>query len=258
MKTSDQPHESLGVMDDASGGGLPRGAKEFFAPTIWSTVLKAREGDEPSRMAALDRLFTRYRKPILLEIQFRCHSSQADAEDIAHEFIATWLRRDFLREVDPSKGRFRTFVKVCIHNFLEDLRARQHAAKRGGGVKHVSWCEFLEHLPDHQPPPGLQTDRAWASHILELCLHQLRKECADARRDALFVALKPLLAGEPDAVKLNAVAASLGMSDGAVRMAARRMRDRLGEIIADEVRETVSVDEDWQDELRYLISLLGQ
>jgi RNA polymerase sigma-70 factor (ECF subfamily) len=240
----------------ATGGG-------FFEPTIWSTVLKVKAGDEATRMAALERLLTRYRRPILLEIQARRHCPPDQAEDLAHDFIHDCLRRGFLQDVHPDHGRFRAFIKACIGNFLCDVRDRETAAKRGGGQVPASLDETDEEgRPRHQPvdrasPPGQALDQAWAHQVLERARAQLEQECVVGRRGALYAALKPALANEGAAGPLAAIGERLGLSEGAVKVAAHRLRQRLGEIIAAEVKQTVGCQEEWQAELRYLVDLLG-
>ena len=51
-------------------------------------------------------------------------------------------------------------------------------------------------------------------------------------------------------------ALELGMSDGAVRTAVHRLRQRYGEILRAEVAQTLSRPEDLEDELRHLLSVL--
>lgn len=247
----------------ASAQGQAAGAAGFFPVTGWSTVLAAKQGNAAAGRAALERLLARYREPIVREMQLRLQCSAAEAEDAAHDFIAALLRRDFLRNVQPDKGRFRTFVKTCLHRFLQDRHARARAAKRGGGRPHLPLDpagvrEEVAELPDGQPAPDTALDRAWAAHLLRLCLRQLEDECVAARRGTLFAALQPVLAREPGAQSHAALASRLGLSPGAVKTAASRLRQRLGAIIEEHVRDTVGSRDDWREELRYLIELLRQ
>jgi len=61
----------------------------------------------PADEAALDRLLARYREPIIKEIRdrLRCRLPRRyeDVEDLAHDFILNWLRRDFLRNVSLAR-----------------------------------------------------------------------------------------------------------------------------------------------------------
>jgi RNA polymerase sigma factor (sigma-70 family) len=240
--------------------------KGFFgeAPTIWSTILKAKVGHEESRLSALGRLLERYRPAIQSEIRWQRRCSEDEAEELTAQFVATCLRRDFLRHVSPDQGRFRTFIKHCIHNFLRDLHAMESAQKRHSGQTPLSLDVADENgsrvidPPDLQTAPGSTMDRDWALAVLGAALAQLEKECHAARRGELFVLLRPMLGGVGEGVSLATVAALLRMTEGAVKVAAHRLRQRLGELVKEEVRQTIGDQDDWRDELRYLVELLGR
>ena len=235
----------------------------FFDNTHWSTILKAQAGGEQTRFVALDRLLTRYRRPIILHIQHRQRCEAKEAEELAHQFIEHWMRNHLLRNVSPDKGRFRTYIKGCIRNFLIDLRRRAASEKRkpGEGIKSIDETE--DGRPVHQPPasgpgPDEEVDCAWARQVLAEALAQLERECTAARRRSLFAALKPSLGSDAALEAYASIGTRLGMSETAVKTAAHRLRQRLGELIQEEVKQTVGTREDWQEELRYLIELMGK
>lgn len=236
----------------------------FFQPTIWSTILKVQTGSEKDRQAAWNRLLQRYRLPIICEIERRRRCNRSEAEDLAHEFIADGLRRDFLGQVSASQGRFRTFVKACLKHFLRDVHLRETALKRGGGQKVMSLDEededghrLIEPAASGDSPSDM-LDKAWAQEILMASLAQLCQECEFSRRGSLFEALRPFLGGETSSESYRTLSARLGMTESAIKKAVQRLRQRLGEIIAEEVRQTVGSQEDWREELRYLAALLGR
>jgi len=53
------------------------------------------------------------------------------------------------------------------------------------------------------------------------------------------------------------VAARLGMAPGSVAVAVHRLRQRYGELVKEEIAHTVASPTEVQDELRYLIELIG-
>ena len=73
----------------------------------------------------------------------------------------------------------------------------------------------------------------------------------------LFDRLKPALLGAEDAVGYGRVGEELGMTEGAVKVAAHRMRARLSTLIRDEVAQTVADPSQIDDEIRDLFSVLG-
>jgi RNA polymerase sigma factor (sigma-70 family) len=240
--------------------------KGFFGgdATIWSTILKARDGEDQTRIAALGRLLERYRLPVQCEIRWQRGCSVDEAEELTSEFTAACLRRDFLKHVSPDQGRFRTFLKHCIRNFLRDIHVEETAQKRGGGQTPLSLDlrdpdgSRLIDPSDVRESPDSQMDREWALTVLENALNRLKADCEATRRRALFETLRPTLSGGVDAAPLAELAKGLGMSKGAVKVAAHRLRQRLGELIEEEIRQTIADGGDWRDELRYLVELLGR
>src|SRR5262245_36794677 len=80
-----------------------------FAQTRWSVVITARDCESPQAQAALARLCEIYWYPIYAFLRRKGHSTH-EAEDLTQGFFAHVLQREWLRNVGPEKGRFRTFV----------------------------------------------------------------------------------------------------------------------------------------------------
>ncbi len=236
----------------------------FFAEaTAWSTVMAAQGTDEEIRLAALERLFTRYRRPICLEFQTRKRCAEAEAEECAQQFFHDCLRRDFLRSVDPAKGRFRTFIQACVTNFIRDELDKVNAAKRGGGQKMESLDETDEEGQRLIDPLAqserleIALDRNWAHHLVSLTMERLEGECVAARRRVVFTTLRPFLQTDPENGSYALVARKLGMKEGAVRTAISRLRQRFRDLLEEEIRATTGTDGDWREELRYFLEVLG-
>ena len=77
--------------------------------------------------------------------------------------------------------------------------------------------------------------------VLDRVLARLEEEHADdPAKAAKFAALKPLMTASDAAAPYAEVAETLGMSDGAVKVAVHRLRKRYKELLRDEVAHTVS------------------
>jgi DNA-directed RNA polymerase specialized sigma24 family protein len=63
---------------------------------------------------------------------------------------------------------------------------------------------------------------------------------------------------DADAPGYREAAQGLEMTEGALRVAAKRLRDRLRHLIREEVRQTVADEEEWESELHYLVQLFGR
>ena len=80
---------------------------------------------------------------------------------------------------------------------------------------------------------------------------------AEAGKSKQFDILKGSLTGEGESPRKE-IATRLNMSEGAVKVAIHRMRQRYREILRDTVAETVSSEDDLDDEMRHLITILRE
>ena len=92
--------------------------------------------------------------------------------------------------------------------------------------------------------------------LLDHVLARLGAEYAGAGKGDLFDRLKGAIVG---AVESHAeTAGALGMTEGAVKMAASRLRKRYGEILREEIARTVADPADVEDEVRALFAALAR
>ena len=87
-------------------------------------------------------------------------------------------------------------------------------------------------------------------------LDAARESFVQAGKEKQFELLKPWLIGDVEGLSQSDVAAELGMSTGAVKVAVHRLRQKFGEAIRREIAETVDTEEEIAGELRYLIEAL--
>ena len=85
---------------------------------------------------------------------------------------------------------------------------------------------------------------------------RLQAEFAAEGKQAVFDGLKPFLTGGGAAAGYAQVAAELGMTEGAVKVAVHRLRRRYRQLLRDEIAQTVASPEEIDDEIRYLLSCL--
>jgi RNA polymerase sigma-70 factor (ECF subfamily) len=71
----------------------------------------------------------------------------------------------------------------------------------------------------------------------------------------LYDALHPEGGGELESYEV--IGARLGMSEGAVKLAAFRLRQRYRDLIREEVAQTVADPGEVDDEIRHLLRVLG-
>lgn len=233
---------------------------QLFATTQWSAVLRAGEDSSPAARQALEQLCTTYWYPLYAYVRRNGHRPH-DAQDLVQEFFHRFLERKYLRHADRNRGRFRTFLLTSLKNFVINEWTRANREKRGGGQKVLSLDEEMAESrfaaePAVDQPPDALYDRGWAAILLDRALAALRGEFERAGKQGLFERLKIFVWGEKNALSYAAMAEQLGMTEGAVKVAVHRLRQRYGELLRVEAAQTVTTPAEIDEELRYLVSVI--
>jgi RNA polymerase sigma-70 factor (ECF subfamily) len=237
------------------------GVPPAFVTTHWSVVLTAGRSDTTLARDALARLCQTYWHPLYAYVR-RLGHSPPDAQDLTQEFFARLLAKNYLAAADESRGRFRSFLLAALKHFLANEWDKASAQKRGGGQIPISIdpgsaetaCSFE---PADTTTPEKIYERRWALTLLDQVLRRLREEYVRAGREKLFEQLKPTLTEASRTVRYAEIAARLGMSEGAVKVAVHRLRLRYREVLRAEIADTVASPAEVEDELRNLFAALA-
>jgi RNA polymerase sigma factor (sigma-70 family) len=244
----------------AGAGNGPRQSPAFVT-THWSVVLTAARSDTTRARAALEHLCQTYWHPLYAYVRRRGHSPE-DAQDLTQEFFARLLERNAVATVAPEKGRFRSFLLASMNHFLADEWDKARALKRGGGkvisLDLLSAETRLGEMPVHNPTPEQAFDHRWAITLLERVYQRLGEEYRAQNKAALFEALRNTLAGDSKSAPYAELARRLEMSEGAVKVAVHRLRQRYRALLRDTIADTVSSPDEVEDELRCLFQTLQQ
>ena len=236
--------------------------RENFPPTRWSLILRVTTPNPAARREALEDFCQVYWFP-LYSYARRRGKSVHDAEDAIQGFLAQLLdRADAFEKLDAEKGKLRSWLLTSLQNFMSDEWDKSQAAKRGGSSEVLSFD--IEGAEDRlanlvaNPHDDAETvfDKHWAETVLGLARQKLKvaHEAAGKLKD--FTVLSPFLTkGTPEKSTENA-AAELGKSPGAIRMSVSRLRDDYREAIRREITDTMGIEVDVEEEIKYLISCL--
>ncbi len=235
---------------------------QAFATTHWSLIVCAANAGTAEGRAALEELCRIYWYP-LYGFARRRGLAPADAEDLTQGFLADLLARGAVAQADAARGRFRTFLLSSFEHYRSHERARAHTAKRGGGQAVVS-LEAMQaaegrfgYEPATTESPEKVYDRKWAMRLIEVTLAAVRRECAAIGKAAWFDELKVALWGGRGGIGYVEIARRLGSTEGAVKVAVHRLRQRFGERFRAEVTKTVVDPAEIDDEIRHLLAAVS-
>jgi len=230
-----------GVIDRDEGG--PEGS---FPATRWTVVRQLTAGVRKVRFTAWDEFVIAYRKPLELWLLTRCRDPHV-AEEMVQSFLAKMSTREHaLAALDPSKGRLRSWLRVCLkRHWLDHLPRPFEALPDGYG--------------DGDAAPDEDFDRAWARSLAARAVQELRAEYASRRRADLFDALVGVIDGATSEERAQ-LHEQLGMASNTFDKALERFRERLATRLRDEVAATLveGREADVDEELRHLIGILGK
>ncbi len=235
--------------------------QSYFATTHWSVVLTAGRSDTPRAQTALEQLCRNYWPPLYAYVRRVGHSPE-DAQDLTQEFFARLLASNTVARADPERGRFRSFLLASLKHFLVNEWEKARAQKRGGQVRLIpleldtAETHFAS-LPASSDTPDKAFDRQWALSLLDVVLGRLRKEYTESGRGELFLGLKETLTGGRLEIPYRDLGGRLELSEGAVKVAAHRLRQRYRELLREEIANTVSGPEEVEEELKHLFAALS-
>jgi hypothetical protein len=239
------------------------GGDGLFPTTQWTLIARLKSIDAAVKHRALDDLCTQYHYPLYCCIRHR-GLNHHDAQDILQDFLGDLLRRSTFQKADEDKGRLRALLAVALRRFLINWqrdrphRHREQSVDMEGALADSEERYQKERFTDDDTPERI-FDRKWALELLDRALRRLRDDYFARGRKDLFKRLRPILLrggslrGE-DALK---IAESLGMKESALRAAHSRLLKDFGEALEEEVQQTVSTEEEVQEELAYLRALFA-
>jgi RNA polymerase sigma-70 factor (ECF subfamily) len=223
-------------------------------------VILAGDPDAPQARQSLEELCEAYWYPLYAYVRRRGYDPE-QARDLTQDFFIHALEKGLLARADPARGRFRAFLRTVCAHFLANRHAHDNARKRWGGRAFLpidtadAEERYARELADGLTPERI-FDRSWALTLLRRVLDQLGREYDEAGKLGTFEALRDQLAGDPDASSYATVAARLGTTAGAARVAALRLRRRYGELLRHEIASTLAEPALVEDEIRELFAAL--
>lgn len=215
-----------------------------FQTTSWTQVNEAARRGE-AHNPSLESLCRRYWYPLYAFLRRSGYDANT-AEDYVQGFFADVLSRGSLQLADPTRGKFRSFLITACKNFVSNQQRNSRTLRRGGGHKTLSIDvragenRYITEPVDQQDPQKL-FDRRWAIETIEAALEELRVRYQQAGKEQRFLALRALIAPASRPPSHSELAIQLSMSEGAVKVAAHRLRQQFAAALRDQVAATVDL-----------------
>jgi RNA polymerase sigma factor (sigma-70 family) len=233
-----------------------------FRPTRWSVVLLSAQSKAPGSQAALTALCRLYWYPLYAFVRRRGYNPE-DAQDLTQGFFLHLLDHKALAQVDPLKGKFRSFLLASIQNYLSKQVDRARCLKRGGKTEFIpldtknAEDRYLLEPADYLTAEKI-FDARWALTLLDEAMSLLSVEYAGQGKMATFKALKPFLRpiDNEALAPYEQVAGQLGVGVSAVKTLIHRLRKRYTALLRAEVARTVSDPGEIDEEVHALCDAL--
>ena len=235
-----------------------------FPQTSHSILEDLREGDADARRQAFDALVRAYWKPTYKYVRIKWHADSDDAADLTQSFFAKAYEKAFFDRYDPTKARFRTFLRTCLDGHVANERKAASRLKRGGGATHLS-LDFqsaegeLKHLviPDDTDADVLFR-REYVRDLFARSVARLKEEYEQGGKQqqlALFVKydIEGPEAGERLTYEGLAREFQVPVTQVTNYLAAARRRFRA--VVLDELRAAVGSEQEFRAEAREILGV---
>jgi len=228
--------------------------RHLLSTTRWSLVRRAATSG-----AALEEWVYSCWYPLYAWARHR-HVSPEDAADAVQEFLGKICSRKLLSTLEPSRGKFRSWLLTGFSNHLSSTYRKSSCQKRGGSTVHDRInMQDLEQIYHHDmaavDDPAQAYTRAWAITLMDEALLRLEAYFNTRGQDDLFRALLPVLESAPSDASSGETAARLGMTGPALRQATLRFRQRYRRFLLDVAGERLGIHNEarLREELRELL-----
>jgi len=108
-------------------------------PTTHRSIFERVRSENPEvRRLAFGDLADGYWRPSYHYLRLQWRQAPEAAEDLVQAFFTTAFEKSYLEKYEPSKAKFRTFLRTCLDRFVQNAQKADRAVKRGGTAPHLS------------------------------------------------------------------------------------------------------------------------
>jgi RNA polymerase sigma factor (sigma-70 family) len=243
-----------------STGAISQGAG--FPTTRLSLVAGVRSADPVERARSLDAVVRGYWRAVYKHLRARWRMSRQDAEDLTQSFFAVALEKDYLASYDTGRGRFRTYLRVCVDRFASKDHRDARRDKRGGGIRPLSLDfdaaegELSRQLPVSPAIVEQLFDDEWRRTLFALAIEALRMELEAAGHGEHYRLFERYdLRDEEATITYADLAGELGIPVTKVTNRLARVRRELRRHVIEQLGAITSSEGELREEARALLGI---
>lgn len=202
---------------------------------MW-TVLRQAHGNDDQKQLAQALLVECY-GPAIRNYLLALTKNHQTTDDLWQQFMVQLLEGGF-EKVAPEKGRFRSYVKVCLFHLV----AKEHR-RRGRGAVTKSDAGFLAEIPGDANIDEPKFDSLWRNQLLDRAWDALRdaqpryyqalRVRVDFPDDSVAELVERIVRGGEEDRHLQPI------NETAFRKLVSRARQRFANLLIDEVARSV-------------------
>lgn len=232
-----------------------------FPTTAWSLVAEAKNQKGAGHRLAVNELTAKYWKPVFYFIRAKGYSIDR-AEDLTQDFFFQFLQRDWIRRVDPQRGRFRTFMLTILTRFLADqgrarIRRQKQFEQEIVPISKLLTDEERKYEPPTNESPETIFMKRWSLTLVDRVRDNVRGECLAEGREAWYELFAANAMPDVEAKSSqSALARKFGLSRDQVRYRLEQVRRRFDRSFRIELRCDGCSENEVAAEVRELMDLL--
>lgn len=213
--------------------------------TQWTNVFRAGRVEGDSAAAARHDLLVRYHDAVLRYLRAELRDANA-ADQVFSNFALRILEADrFLRRADPSRGRFRDYLKTILRHMVADHYRQQQRENR----KREPLLPGTDREPAEEGAAGSEEDQrflgCWRQELINQSWRALgHAETKTGQPYATLLHLQEEQPGVRSAQLAEQLTDRLGrpFSAAGVRQLVHRGRELFGDLLVSEVARSLEVN----------------
>jgi DNA-directed RNA polymerase specialized sigma24 family protein len=232
-----------------------------FPATHLSILERLRGADPQVRRTAFGDLAAGYWRPSYHYLRLQWRLTPEAAEDAVQAFFMVAFEKGYLEKYAPSKARFRTFLRVCLDRFVQNLQKAEQAARRGGLAQRLSLDfpgaerELGERLAAGVGDPDRFFREETIRALFGRALESLRRACDAEGKPQVFRVFERHDVRPDEATSYASVARELSLTVAQVTNYLHAARRRFREFALIHLRDLVATEEEFRAEARDLFGI---